>query len=208
MRLGLETRLFRMLDDKLSILYYDDQKEFREGFIERHRGRFAIETADDISEVLEELERRSRLPDLLLLDLYHDIDRSDTAQAQRIAEAKTALEELNGMLQRVKLKVDSAWQPAALKTLRRVRDRFSVSELPIMVYSQRGLFFLDEGQMNQVEDAQAHWMLKDKGEHYEAERVRCIVEQRPRRRPARDITIAIASVVAGAAISQAIQLVG
>ena len=198
-----------MPEKKLSVLYYDDQEKYRKAFIARHGERFHVDPQDDISDVLKALEeRRPALPDLLVLDLYHDIDRSDADQAQRVAEADVALEELNGMLRRVKAKVNSAWQPVALGTLKRVRERFSASELPIMVYSQRGLFFLDEGQMKQVEDVQAHWMLKDKGEHYEAERMRRVVEQRPSRRLARDLTIAIASVVAGAAISLTIQLIG
>jgi len=197
-----------MPDDKPSILYYDDQEKFRKRFIARHDKRFEIDPSDDISDVLGALEeRRSELPHLLLLDLYHDIDRSNVAQMQRVAEAEAALEELNDILPRVKMKVDSAWQPVALETLRRIRERFSARELAIMVYSQRGLFFLDEGQMNQVEDAQAHWMLKDKGEHYEAERIRRVIEQRPRRRLARDVIIAIISVVAGVAISLALQLI-
>jgi hypothetical protein len=198
-----------MSDDKLSILYYDDQGKFRKRFIERHGKRFKIDLANDISDVLRALhERRSELPDLLLLDLYHDIDRSATQQTRRVAEAEAALEELNVMLRQVKATVDLTWQPAALETLRRVREHFSARDLAIMVYSQRGLFFLDEGQMSQVEDAQAHWMLKDKGEHYEAERIRRVVEQRPSRRLARDATIAFISVVAGAVISVALQLIG
>lgn len=74
-----------------------------------------------------------------------------------------------------------------------------------MVYTQRGLFFLDEGQMKKAEETDAHWMLKDKGEHYEADRIRRVAAQRPKRRPARDITLTTVSVLAGAAISQAIQ---
>jgi len=195
---------------KLSILYYDDQEKYRKKFVARHDGEhFDIDPADNISDVLPGLEKRgSDLPDLLVLDLYHDIDRSDDDQAQRVVEAEAALEELNGLLRKVKAKVDSAWQPAALATLKRVRERFSARELPIVVYSQRGLFFLDEGQMKEVEDAGAHWMLKDKGEHYEAERMRHIVEQRPKPRPARDIAIALASVLAGAAISQVTRILG
>ena len=197
-----------MADKDFSVLYYDDQKKHREAFMARHGERFNVEPRADISDVLSLLEKRRSLPDLLVLDLYHDIDRSDAAQAQRVAEAEAALEELNGMLWRVKDKVNSAWQPVALDALKRVRERFSARELPIMIYSQRGLFFLDEGQMKQVEDVQAHWMLKDKGEHYEAERMCRVVEQRPNRRLARDLAIAIASVVVGAAISLATQLIG
>lgn len=197
-----------MPDKEFSILYYDDQDKYRETFVARHGEHFDVDPQSNISNVLDSLEARSELPDLLVLDLYHDIDRSDPDQARRVTEAAAALEDLNDMLQRVKGKVDSAWEPAALATLERVRERFSARELPIMVYSQRGLFFLDEGQMKQVEEVQAHWMLKDKGEHYEAERMRRVVERRPSRRLARDLTIAIASVVAGAAISIAIQLVG
>jgi hypothetical protein len=196
-----------MPNKKLSILYFDDQDKYRDAFEARHGEHFDIDPQGDISNVQSSLEERSGLPDLLVLDLYHDIDRSDAAWTRRVAEADAALEELNDMLRRVKEKVDLAWEPAALVTLKRVRERFSARELPIMVYSQRGLFFLDEGQMKQVEEVQAHWMLKDKGEHYEAERIRRVVEQRPSRRIARDLTIAIASVVAGAAISLATQLV-
>lgn len=193
---------------ELSILYYDDQEKFQKEFVARHGDRFDIDLANDISDVTRALEERgAKLPDLLILDLYHDVDRSDVGQAQRVEEAEAALEELNDLLKRVKVKVDSAWQPAALETLKRVRERFSVRELPILVYSQRGLFFLDEGQLKEVEDAQAHWMLKGKGEHYETERVRRVAE-RPKRRPARDIMIAAASVIAGAAISHVIQMIG
>ncbi len=194
-----------MSGEKLSILYVDDQKQQREEFVARHGGRFEIRLADDISDVLRTLTTRSELPDLLLLDLYHDIDRSDPEQAQRVAEATTALKNLRDVVHMVKSKVDVAWQPAALDTLRRVREQFSARDLPIMIYTQRGLLFLDEEQLKEVEDADAHWMVKYKGEHYEADRMRRVAEQSPNHRPARDITIAAASVLAGAAISLAIQ---
>jgi hypothetical protein len=155
---------------------------------------------------VDNLEQRAELPDLLVLDLYHDIDRSDPDHDRRVAEAKAALDELNEMLHKVKVKVHSAWQPDALETLKQVRERFSARTLPVLVYSQRGLFFLEEGQMKEVEDAQAHWMLKDKGAHYEAARMRRIVKERPRRRLARDVTIAAVSVLVGAILSLAPQI--
>jgi CheY-like chemotaxis protein len=141
-----------MSGEKLSILYVDDQKEHREEFVARHGKRFEICLADDISDVLRAPTTRSELPDLLLLDVYHDIDRSDAGQAQRVAEATTALKSLRDVVDTVKSKVDAAWQPAALDTLRRVREQFSARELPIMVYTQRALLFLDEGQLKEVEE--------------------------------------------------------
>jgi hypothetical protein len=200
--------LISMLGKKHSILYYDDQQTYRERFFARHGEYFEIDFADDISGVLDNLEQRSKLPDLLVLDLYHDIDRSDPDQNRRVTQAKAALDELNEMLRRVKAKVDSAWRPDALETLVQVREQFSARVLPILVYSQRGLFFLEEGQVKEVEDAHAHWMLKDKGAHYEAARMRRIVKERPRRRLARDVTIATVSVLAGAILSLVPQILG
>jgi len=197
-----------MPSKKHSILYCDDQAAYRERFLTRHAEHFDIDLADDISGVVDNLEEREELPDLLVLDLYHDMDRSDPDHDRRVAEAKAALDGLNEKLREVRSKVDSAWQPDALETLKQVRERFSPRALPVLVYSQRGLFFLEESQMKEVEDAQAHWMLKDKSAHYEAARMRRMVKQPPQRRLARDVTIAAVSVLAGAALSLAPQILG
>jgi hypothetical protein len=73
-----------MSADQLHILYCDDQERFREEFLARHRDRFEIETTDKIVSVLPDLlsRRQEELPDLLLLDLYHDIDSSNDDAAR------------------------------------------------------------------------------------------------------------------------------
>lgn len=192
---------------KTHVLYYDDQGRYREQFIDRHGGRFRIEVGRDVSDVLPSLLGRDRheLPDLLLLDLYHDIDSRGKDQRRLVQQAEAALGELDEMLQRVKSSVDRAWRPVGLDVVEEVRRHFPRHELPIMIFSRRGLFFLDEGQMKRVEEAEADWMLKDNGKHYEVRRIRRIIEEKRRRRPARDITIAALSVLIGAALSPALQ---
>lgn len=101
--------------------------------------------------------------------------------------------------------VDRAWEPVGLDALEEIRAHFSPRKLPIMIYSQRGLFFLDETQMKRVEEVEADWMLKGRGDHYEVQRIRRVIRESRWRRPARDITIAAASVIAGALLSPAIQ---
>jgi hypothetical protein len=164
---------------KIRVLYYDDQGRYREQFVNHHAGRFRIEVGGDVSDVLPSLLERDshELPDLLLLDLYHDIDSRDEDQCRLVEQAEEALEELDEMLQRVKTAVDRAWQPVGLDVVEEVRGHFSPQKLAIMIYSRRGLFFLDEGQMKRVEEAEADWMLKDGGEHYEVQRIRRITEE-------------------------------
>jgi hypothetical protein len=185
------------------ILYVDDQEHFRERFVNDHMKRFQVEVEEDISNVLPLLLARKRreLPDLLLLDLYHDIDSKGEGRQERVEEAKAALNELAVVLESVKTKVDRAWAPTGLAALEEIRTYFPPRKLPILIYSQRGLFFLDEEQMKRVEEVEADWMLKGRGDHYEVQRIRRVIRASRWSRPARDITIAVVSIV----LSQVIQ---
>jgi len=200
-----------MSKSETRILYVDDQQRFLEQFVGDHLERFEVEVERDISNVLPLLRsrRRRELPDLLLLDLYHDIDSEGDGRQERVEEAEAALRELGSVLDRVEEKVDRAWEPVGLDVLEEIRKHFTPRRLPIMIYSQRGLFFLDEDQMKRVEEVEADWMLKGRGYHYEVQRIRRVIRESRWRRPARDVTIAGVSVVAGALLPQVIQaLVG
>jgi hypothetical protein len=192
-----------MSADRFRILYCDDQERFREEFLARHRDRFEIETTDKIARVLPSLVSRTRdeLPDLLLLDLYHDIDSSNEGGSDRVQDAKAALEELDASIQRAKLRVDRAWRPVAVEVAEEVRRHFPVHELPIMIYSQKGLLFLDDEQMRRIERAGVDWLLKDSDRFSEATedvRIRRVVElSKGSKQMPRDVRIAIWSVTAG-----------
>lgn len=191
---------------RLRILYCDDQPRFLDDFARRHGDHFDIEPVGDISGVLPTLRDRKpeALPDLLLLDLYHDIDPSDQASAQtRIREANAALDQLDAAIERAKLKVDSAWRPVAVEIAEAIRQQFPSHVLPIMIYSQKGLFFLDDEQIRRIENAEVDWMLKDSSRFSAATedaRIRRVVERsRASQQMPRDIKVAAWSVSAGLA---------
>jgi hypothetical protein len=204
-----------MSDDRLRILYCDDQERFREEFLIRHRDHFEVETTDDIASVLPTLlsRRREKLPDLLLLDLYHDIDPANNdGRDHRVKEAKAALDELNASVRRAKSRVDLAWRPAAVEVAEEIRHHFPMHTLPIMIYSQKGLFFLDDEQIRRIENAEVDWLLKDSDRFSavtEDVRIRRVMERsKASRRIPRDVRIAIWSVAAGcvgSALTLAIQ---
>lgn len=204
-----------MSDGQLRVLYCDDQERFREEFLIRHRDHFEIETTDDIAGVLPTLlsRRHEELPDLLLLDLYHDIDpANDDGRDDRVEEAKVALEELDASVRRAKNQVDLAWRPVAVEVAEEIRRHFPVHVLPIMIYSQKGLLFLDDGQMRRIEAAEVDWLLKDSDRFSavtEDMRIRRVVQSgKASKRIPRDVRIAIWSVTAGlvgSALTLAIQ---
>ncbi|HVY77728.1 MAG TPA: hypothetical protein VG898_04400 [Solirubrobacterales bacterium] len=205
-----------MSDGRLRVLYCDDQESFRKEFLTRHRDHFEIETTDDIAGVLPTLlnRRHEELPDLLLLDLYHDIDpaNDDDGRDDRVKAAKAALEELDESVQRARSKVDLAWRPVAVEVAEGIRRHFPMHDLPIMIYSQKGLFFLDDEQMRRIEAAEVDWLLKDSDRFTavtEDVRIRRVVQRsKASKRVPRDVRIAIWSVTAGlvgSALTLAIQ---
>ena len=143
----------------MEILYCDDQERFRTGFKERHKDCFNIETLSDIHDVYSKLMDKEKLPDLLILDLYHP---KDIPKQNKIAErAEKKLQELKKKISEVKKLVYEAWDPIAIDVLRQIRKLYSENELPVMIYTQRGLFFLDDKQIREIEELGAEWLLKD-----------------------------------------------
>jgi hypothetical protein len=190
---------------RLRIRYYEDQKEFRTSFTNRHRSHFDVEPKEDVTKALDDLlgcERRD-LPDLVLLDLYHEIDPSlpEKVREQRIAEAETAIAELNDAAGRLKRLVDRAWKPVGIDVAVELRRHYPAHVLPIMIYSQKGLFILDDEQMRRIEEADIDWMLKDSIRFSvgteEAQIRREVDRNRDANRVPRDVRIAVWSVFAG-----------
>lgn len=192
---------------RLRIHYYEDQEEFRVKFKSRHRSHFDVETKDDVTTAVTDLLGRKRddLPDLLLLDLYHETDPSlsDEVSRQRVAEAEAAIVDLDNAVRQVKQLVDQAWRPVGIDVAEEVRRHFPSHVLPIMIYSQKGLFILDDDQMRRIQDAEIEWLLKDSSRFSAATEeawIRRVVDNsRNANRVPRDIRIAAWSVFAGLA---------
>lgn len=76
---------------KKSILYCEDQENFRQDFIKRHENDFETETVFNIQDLILYLKKLKKLPDLLLLDLYHPRDinnHEEVAPPRFVVETK------------------------------------------------------------------------------------------------------------------------
>ena len=194
---------------KLHILYCDDQQRFLDAFAQRHADEFEVETLSDVSGVVRRLRESKRLPDLLLLDLYHPLDVADFESGRVAAEAK--LQELRSKIAEVKPSVDRVWAPVATHVLDEIRTEFPSHKLPILIYTQRGLLLLDDGDLRAIETSDADWLLKD------ANRISAVTESirikkfvrlmRRQRQLDRDIVLGAIFTFAGALLGVAASLV-
>lgn len=144
---------------KKDVLICDDQQVFIEDFKQRHGEYYEIREVNDIRVLVDKLHDIKHLPDLLLLDLYHPgVQGADFEQKRDVAERE--LTNLDEQIKITKAAVEAAWNPIGLEILKDIRRDFSADELPIIVYSQRGLFLLDDEKVRMVDEYDAHWLLK------------------------------------------------
>ena len=74
--------------------------------------------------------------------------------------AERELANLDEQIKITKAAVEAAWHPVGLEILKDIRQDFSAEELPVIIYSQRGLFLLDDEKVRLVDEYDAHWLLK------------------------------------------------
>jgi predicted nucleotide-binding protein len=146
---------------KRSVMMCDDQKRFLDEFVQRHRSYYDIQTIDDARKLLEAIEQRPSLPDILLLDLYHPSDSNSDFEERR-SEAEASLAELDLQIEKTKQAVLHAWEPHGLDMLEEIRRKYTASELPIAIFTQKGLLLLDDEQLRKAEQLEGHWLLKRK----------------------------------------------
>lgn len=144
---------------KRKILYCEDQENYRQHFENNHKDNFEIELISNLRELLSKLKGMDKLPDLLLLDLYHP--RGSRNQEKNAETANLKLKELREKTKEVKEYVDKAWAPDALEVLREIRRYYTSQQLPVLIYTQRGLLLLDDLQVREVEKLEAGWLIKD-----------------------------------------------
>ena len=144
---------------KKRILICDDQPRFINEFKKRFGQDYEIEVVDDVRKVMAVLQSRSRLPDLLMLDLYHPL-AVDADFEERRQAAERELTRLDEQVKKTKAAVELTWSPLGAKVLRELRKHYGAEELPVIMYSQRGLFVLDEEEVRAIEENEGEWLLK------------------------------------------------
>jgi CheY-like chemotaxis protein len=146
--------------DRKRVLICDDQERFIEQFKKNHSDYFDITPVRDVRQVIDELHGMKTLPDIVLLDLYHPTNEDEGFEVRR-QKAEAELKKLNMQIDNTKRAVDATWQPLGIEILADIRREYTPQSLPVVIYSQRGLFLLDDAQVRSVEEHNGHWLLKN-----------------------------------------------
>lgn len=144
---------------KKRILICDDQARFITEFKKRFSQDYEIEVVDDVRQVMAALQSGSQLPDLLMLDLYHPLVVDAEFEEHRQA-AERELARLAEQVKKAKTAVELTWSPLGAQVLQELRQHYGAEELPVMIYSQSGLFVLDEEKVRAIEENDGEWLLK------------------------------------------------
>lgn len=136
------------------------KERFIEQFRKNHSDYYDIIPVRDVRLVIDRLHEMKSLPDIVLLDLYHPI-HEDAGFEDRRKKAEYELTKLNEQIDRTKQAVDATWRPIGLEILADIRKEYAPQHLPVVIYSQRGLFLLEDEQVRSVEEHNGHWLLKN-----------------------------------------------
>ena len=187
------------------MLYCDDRAQDIRRFVDDHSDEFHIDVVDRLADVPRKLSHMKRLPDVVVLDLYHPRDVPDFEERRQEAEAR--LDELTTCIKVAKEAVDRAWAPKAIDMLEEIRAKYSHRQLPVMIYTRRGLLLLDTDELLRMEGKHAEWLLKDHDRDVRASRMRRFSHRlRSSSRLQRDIKLTIAGTFAGGAVGVATTL--
>ncbi|MHB8125194.1 MAG: PleD family two-component system response regulator [Desulfitobacteriaceae bacterium] len=140
-----------------TILICDDQDKFIKTFRDNHSQYYDISELLDIRLLMDRI--KNNIPDLILLDLYHPKDDKLDFEKRRL-NAELELSNLDEQIKKTKDAVDATWEPLGLEVLKDIRKKYNSRKLPVVMYSQRGLFLMDDAQVRTVEENEGHWMLK------------------------------------------------
>ena len=143
--------------NKTDVLICDDQQRFIDDFKNNHSNHYDIHEVNDINKLIKRIGEVK--PNIVLLDLYHPKD-SNYDFDERREKAEQELINLDKQIEITKQAVNSVWEPIGLDMLKDIRAKYSSKELPVVIYSQRGLILMGDEQLQQVEKNKGHWMLK------------------------------------------------
>jgi CheY-like chemotaxis protein len=149
--------------EKINVWYLDDNRDYLDQFMERHKGHFSISLFDNVVEFLEGIQEVKyggpEFPDILLVDLYAPLSRFE-ANLKLKEEADQKIQQFLQLEKELKNYVDNAWEPYGIEVVNSVRGRYSHNELPIAIYTQRGLVLLDDELIIELEKMGIEWLLK------------------------------------------------
>lgn len=143
--------------NKPDVLICDDQQRFIDEFKKNHFNHYNIREVNDINKLITRIDENK--PSIVLLDLYHPKD-SNPDFGIRKQNAELELKNLDKQIEITRQAVNNVWEPIGLDILKVIRDKYSSKELPVLIYSQRGLVLMGDEQLQQVEKLKGHWMLK------------------------------------------------
>lgn len=190
---------------KKSILYCEDQENARQDFIKRHGNDFEINTISDIQDLIFHLKKLKKLPDLLLLDLFHPRGIPNQEEVGILIDQK--LQEITEKISDVKKYVDQAWDPIGIEALQEIRQHYPAHKLPVLIYTRIGLFLLEDDKVRALENLDADWLIKDKeriSPTTESIRIRRYIKKctESRRLLKRDVSLAVISAILGVVLSK------
>lgn len=147
---------------KKLILLCDDQQRFIDQFLERHGGYYDVEVVHDTRDIFTRIPQLPRLPDIVLVDLYHPVDETTPDFDERRLAAEASLSELDRQIERTNQAVLNVWEPHGIEVLRMLRETYSAKELPVAIYTQKGNILLADEELRKVEEYEGEWLLKKK----------------------------------------------
>jgi len=143
--------------------YFDDSVKMLEDFQKNHGGRFDIRTflnaADFVDAIMHARTGSASFPDAVLVDMYILRAGVDNAKLQA---TNAKLEEFYRLERELRGWVDAAWRPYGADVVEAVRKLYPATELPVAMYTQRGLILLDDAVIARLERAGVEWVLKER----------------------------------------------
>lgn len=143
--------------NKTDVLICDDQQKFIDEFKKNHFKHYDICEVNDVNKLITKIKEKK--PNIVLLDLYHPKDSNSDFDTRKL-KAEQELKNLDKQIETTKQAVNNVWEPIGLDILKDIRAKYSSKELPVLIYSQRGLILMGDEQLQQVEKNKGHWMLK------------------------------------------------
>lgn len=174
---------------KHHILYVDDKSEWRDNFQQQHGQEYDVTAVASPREFEQQLERmlaEKRLPDLVLIDLYHPRYPNDAEQQAKVnAAGEAAIARLEEEGRRAREAILTAWEPYGVTVLEQARqllDAHGQRDVPLVIYTQQGLTIANNEELKRVSALRGEWLLKNRANaEYESYRINELIALHERR---------------------------
>jgi hypothetical protein len=162
------------MSKKPIIFYCDDNSKETDEFKHRHSGRFKVETFnptkdnDNSMEVLENLIKNKKTPDIILVNLSRENTDDVNELARCKAEGKKLLEEI----EKVRVRCDPYYERYGITLLKSIRNLRECHDIPIAIYTKYGLIYeASNDDFQTVAEENGEWMRKGGSKLYEEYRL-------------------------------------